>query len=197
MDASVSTCDEVVWIKRKRDEIDMLASSLHGWAAHLDDDGRIQAHRTVAELLSIRTVFAERLDALSSRRAIPPEIAEVTVARLSKEWSKAHGEIRSFLLARSDGVSEPRQDPAEVTTSSKAAIEAALSKLQEESQAQVDQAKRELDEIVGRIASEQVRLGTFSTASDKALKSIKAHFEKSRQLHERTWQSIAAIVSEM
>ncbi|NEW94197.1 hypothetical protein [Rhodopseudomonas sp. BR0M22] len=193
MEASVSQSEPVAWIKDKRDEIDMLASSLHSWAIHLEGDERIAAHRAVAELLSIRSVFAERLDALSSRPSIPADVADVTVAWLSNEWSKAHQEIRSFLLARLGNLSNVHQAPE--TTGRRTALEDAFAKLKLESSAAVEQAKRELDEVVGRIASEQVRLGTFSTSSDKALKSIKAIFEKTRKLHDRTWQSIAQIVS--
>ena len=193
MDASVSHSAQVSWIKAKRDEIDRLASSLHGWAIHLEGDGRIEAHRAVAELLSIRTVFAERLDALSSQRSVPPEIAEVTVTWLSKEWSKAHHEIRAFVLAQLGDASDD-QPTAEAATR-KASIEDALERLRQDSNAELEQAKRELDVIVGRMASEQVRLGTFSTSSDKSLKSIKSTFEQTRRLHERTWQSISQIVS--
>ncbi|MGX7742859.1 hypothetical protein [Rhodopseudomonas parapalustris] len=193
MEASVSQSEPVAWIKDKRDEIDMLASSLHGWATHLEGDDRIAAHRAVAELLSIRTVFAERLDALSSRHSIPPDVADVTVAWLSNEWSKAHHEIRSFLLARLGNLSNAHQAPE--TTDRKTALEDAFEKLKLESSAAVEKTKRELDEVLGRIASEHVRRGTFSTSSDKALKSIKAIFEQTRKLHDRTWQSIAQIVS--
>lgn len=193
MEASVSQSEPVARIKDKRDEIDMLASSLHSWAIHLEGDERIAAHRAVAELLSIRSVFAERLDALSSRHSIPPDVADVTVAWLSNEWSKANHEIRSFLLARLTHLSDGH--PATETTDRKTAVEDALERLRQESSAAVEKTKREPDEVLGRIASEQVRLETFSTSSDKALKSIKAIFEQTRKLHDRTWQSIAQIVS--
>ncbi len=198
MSVNAGERDEVVWIRRKRDEIDLLASSLGRWAAHLDGDGRQDAHRAVAELLSIRTVFAERLDALSSRHSIPPQIAEVTLARLSDEWAKADDEIRSFLFARV-GAHRGTDDAAADHRSEqrKAAVHTALERLRQESRAAIDQAKRDLDVTVGRIASEQVRLGTFSTTSDKALKSIKANFERTRQLHDETWDNIAEILSEL
>ncbi|PZA12158.1 hypothetical protein DNX69_09080 [Rhodopseudomonas palustris] len=191
MDASVSHSEQISWIKAKRDAIDMLASSLHGWAAHLEGAQRTEAHRAIAELLSIRTVFAERLDALASRHAIPPEVGDVTVAWLSKEWGKAHDEIRWFLLARLGSLSDDQL--AVGTIDRKAEIKDVLEKLKQDSSAAIEQAKRDLDETLGRIAAEQVRLGTFSTSSDKALKSIKATFERTREQHDRTWQSIAEI----
>ena len=186
MSMSASESDEVIWIRQKRDEIDLLASSLGRWAAHLDRDGRTDAHRAVAELLSIRTVFAERLDALSTHPTIPPQIAEITLARLSDEWAKADDEIRSFLFARCGtcpSAAERDDDRAQ--------------RLRQESRAAIDQAKRDLDITVSRIASEQVRLGTFSTTSDKALKTIKASFERTRTLHDQTWERVAELLSEL
>ncbi|AVT76336.1 hypothetical protein RPPS3_22730 [Rhodopseudomonas palustris] len=196
MSMSASESDEVVWIRQKRDEIDLLASSLGRWAAHLDRDGRTDAHRAVAELLSIRTVFAERLDALSTHPTIPPQIAEITLARLSDEWAKADDEIRSFLFARCGtcpGSAERDDDRAQ----QRDAIQASLERLRQESRAAIDQAKRDLDITVSRIASEQVRLGTFSTTSDKALKTIKASFERTRTLHDQTWERVAELLSEL
>lgn len=196
MSMSASESDEVIWIRQKRDEIDLLASSLGRWAAHLDRDGRTDAHRAVAELLSIRTVFAERLDALSTHPTIPPQIAEITLARLSDEWAKADDEIRSFLFARC-GTCPSSAERDDERAQQRDAIQASLERLRQESRAAIDQAKRDLDITVSRIASEQVRLGTFSTTSDKALKTIKASFERTRTLHDQTWERVAELLSEL
>ncbi|QLH71323.1 hypothetical protein OOZ54_11450 [Rhodopseudomonas palustris] len=198
MSVRASESNEVIWIRQKRDEIDLLASSLGRWATHLDGNGRTDAHRAVAELLSIRTIFAERLDALSAHPSVPPQIAEITLARLSDEWAKADEEIRSFLFARCGARAASDEEPADGKPQQRsAAIQASLERLRQESRAAIDQAKRDLDITVSRIASEQVRLGTFSTTSDKALKTIKASFERTRTLHDQTWDRIAELLNEL
>jgi len=185
-----TTTDKVVRIRQRRDEIDVLAASLGALAGELHGEARVHAHRAIAHLHSIRSVFAQRLDRIGAKIVFPHDAIEKTTAELDREWNGVDVAFEAFIAAvaeRPEMIHSAREARARARTRS---WETALDHVRTASAVAVEQARRDLDAIMGSIAAEQVKLRTFSIASDQAWKTMKLRLEETRTVYERTWTRI-------
>jgi septal ring factor EnvC (AmiA/AmiB activator) len=182
--------DKVLWMRQRRDEIDVLAASLGALAGDLHGEARVHAHRAIAHLHAIRSVFAQRLDRLGAKILFTRDAIEKTAAELDREWHGVEIAFEAFISAaaeRPDVLHSARAARARARTQS---WETALAQVRTASSIAVEQARRDLDAIMGSIAADQVKLRTFSIASDQAWKTMKLRLEETRTVYERTWTRI-------
>jgi hypothetical protein len=182
--------DKVVRIRQRRDEIDVLAAALAVLAGDLHGEARVHAHRAVAQLHTIRSVFAQHLDKIGAKMLFTHDAIEKTTAELDREWHGVETAFEAFIGAaaeRSDVLGSAGAARAKARTQS---WETALDHVRTASSLAIDDARRDLDAIMGSIAAEQVKLRTFSIASDQALKTMKLRLDDTRAVYERTWTRI-------
>jgi hypothetical protein len=185
-----SGTDKVVWIRQRRDEIDALAASLGALAGDLHGEARVHAHRAIAHLHSIRSVFAQRLARIGAKMPLTQDAIENAMAELNHEWHGVDIAFEAFLAAaveRPDLLQSARAARTKARTQS---WETALDHVRTASSIAVEQARRDLDAIMGSIAAEQVKLRTFSIASDQAWKTMRLRLDETRTIYERTWTNI-------
>jgi hypothetical protein len=182
--------DKIGWIRQRRDEIDALAASLGALAGELQGEARVEAHRAIAHLHSIRSVLAQRLDRFGATTLCTRAVVEKTAAELDREWHGVAVAFDAFIAAateRPDIIHSAHVARANARTQS---WETVLNHVRTASSIAVEQARCDLDAIMGSIAAEQVRLRSFSIAGDQAWKIMKLRLEETRAVYERTWTSI-------
>jgi hypothetical protein len=187
-----TAAEKVVWIRQRRDEIDVLAASLGALAGNLHGEARVYAHRAVAHLHSIRSVFAQRLDRIDAGKSCTPtdDAIDETVAGLDREWHGVDIAFEAFASAAADKPEVLRSARAAKAKARAQSVETALEHVRTASAIAIEQARRDLDAIMGSIAAEQVKLRTFSTVSDQAWKTMKLRLDETRAIYERTWTEI-------
>jgi septal ring factor EnvC (AmiA/AmiB activator) len=177
-------------MRQRRDEIDVLAASLGALAGDMRGEARVHAHRAIAHLHAIRSVFAQRLDRLGANILVTHDAIEKTAAELDREWHGVEIAFEAFISAAAetpDVLHSARAARARARTQS---WETALAQVRTASSLAIEQARRDLEAVMGSIAAEQVKLRTFSIASDQAWKTMKLRLEETRTVYERTWTRI-------
>jgi hypothetical protein len=182
--------DKIVWIRQRRDEIDALAASLGALAGDLHGEARVEAHRAIAHLHAIRSVFAQRLGRIGAKMPLPQDALEHATDELNHEWSGVDIAFEAFLAAAAERPGVLHSARAARTKARTQSWEAALDQVRTASSIAVEQARSDLDAIMGSIAAEQVKLRRFSTAGDQAWKTMKLRLDETRAVYERTWTSI-------
>jgi hypothetical protein len=182
--------DKAIGVRQRRDEIDALAASLGALAGDLDGEARVQAHRAIARLHAIRSVFAQRLGGIGVKMPFTQDAIENATAELNREWHGVDIAFEAFLAAAAERPDVLHSARAARTKARTQSWETVLDHVRTASSIAVDQARRDLDAIMGSIAAEQVKLRTFSIASDQAWKTMKLRLDETRTIYERTWTNI-------
>lgn len=182
--------DGLGWIRQRRDEIDVLAASLGALAVDMEGDARDRAHRAVAQLHAIRSVFAQRLDGVNTVTASARHLIEKTATELGHEWQGVEFAFEAFIAAAADRPDVLRAAQTARARARTQSWEIALDHVRTSSTAAVEQARRDLDAIMRHIAAEQVKLQTFSVGSDQAWKTLKCRLDDVQAVYDRTWTQI-------
>jgi hypothetical protein len=112
---------------------------------------------------------------------------ENATAELNREWHGVDIAYEAFLAA-----ARKARRASFCPCGQNKGADAVLDHVRTASSIAVDQARRDLDAIVGSIAAEQVKLRTFPIASDQAWKTMKRRLDETRTSYERTWTNILA-----
>ncbi len=188
--------ENLQWTKQKLDEIDAMLAALEAAVATLTSDARKQADHAIARLQAERKTFKAKVDAARSDAEAVKGITDDAFKKLQPQWVEVELAFQAFLTAAAGQAEVVQKTLAARAEAQRKSWEASVDSVRAAAAEAADQARREVDAAIHRLATE-TKLDRVSTAGHESWKAIKSALEDTVAIYDRTSKKITDAVAKI